>query len=78
MDQDRIDRVLIVIIFFLGWLGIDKFYFAKGKGWKIFLVKLLTNLIFIGAIWNLIDLIMALLKKYRLDPLDYIDMFEKK
>ena len=78
MDQDKIDWVLVVLIFFLGWLGIDKFYYDKNNGWKYFLVKLLCTCIFIGVIWNIIDLIMTLLKKYRLDFLDYIDMFERK
>ena len=77
LDQEKIDWLLIVVIVFLGWLGIDKFYFGKKDGWKTFLVKLLATCAFVGVIWNIVDLIMALFKKYRLNPLYYIDMLEK-
>ncbi len=77
MEEEKIDIWLVVIIFFFGWLGVDKFYVLKGKGWKIFLVKLLANCIGVGEIWNIIDLVMALCKKYKADPREYLDLIEK-
>ena len=60
--------VLFLICLFLGWLGIDKLY-MKG-GWKIALVKFLLMFCLIGEIWNLYDMICALLGRYKLNPLN--------
>lgn len=60
--------VLFLICFFLGWLGIDKLY-MKGT-WKLALVKFLLMFCIIGEIWNLYDMICALLGRYKLNPLN--------
>ena len=60
--------VLFLICLFLGWLGIDKLY-MKGS-WKIALVKFLLNFLIIGEIWNIDDMICALLGCYKLNPLE--------
>ena len=60
--------VLFLICLFLGWLGIDKLY-MKGS-WKIALVKFLLNFLIIGEIWNIYDMICALLGCYKLNPLE--------
>ncbi len=79
MDDEKINWVLAVIIFFLGWLGIDKIYvLGFKKGWKLFAVKLLANCIGIGELWNLLDLVMCFMKKYTPNPLDYLILLEKK
>ena len=59
--------VLFLICLFLGWLGIDKLY-MKGS-FKLALVKFLLNFLIIGEIWNLYDMICALIGKYKLNPL---------
>jgi TM2 domain-containing membrane protein YozV len=78
MEEEKIDIKLVLIIFFLGWFGIDKFYALKGKGLKLFAIKFLANFIGIGEIWNIIDFVMALCKNYRADPREYLDLIEKK
>jgi hypothetical protein len=78
MNEEKIDWLLILVIFFGGWLGLDKFYALKAKGWKLFLIKFLANTIGIGELWNILDLVMAFVKKYQADPRDYLDLFEKK
>lgn len=78
MKQDKIDWLLVVIIFFGGWLGLDKFYALKGKGWKLFAIKLSGMVIGLGELWNLLDLIMALCRRYQADPRDYLLLLEKK
>ncbi len=60
--------VLFLICLFFGWLGIDKIY-MKGS-FQIALVKFLLNFLFIGEIWNIYDMICALIGKYKLNPLD--------
>lgn len=61
----KFDWKLILIILFLGWFGIDKLY-MKNK--KFFLYKLLTLFVGIGVIWNLYDLVCALIGKYKVNP----------
>lgn len=60
--------VLFLICFFFGWFGLDKIY-MKGN-WKLALVKFLLMFVIIGELWNLFDMICALLGKYRLNPFD--------
>lgn len=60
--------VLFLICLFLGWLGIDKLY-MKGS-WKIALVKFLLNFLIIGEIWNIYDMVCALIGRYKLNPLE--------
>lgn len=74
-DKKEKDMGLILILIFLGWLGIDKFYYAKSfKGaWKFALVKLAYNIILIGALWNIFDIIKACQGKYELDFRDYFE-----
>jgi hypothetical protein len=71
--KEKIDAWLIVILFFAGWLGIDKFYAAKGfkKAWKFALVKLMYNFVGLGIFWNIYDIIMAFRRKYEFDFRDY-------
>lgn len=78
MKDENIDWKLFLILFFFGWLGVDKFYALKGKGWKLFLFKFLASCIGIGEIWNIIDIIMCLLRLYRADPLDYLELIENR
>ncbi|MEG1751732.1 MAG: NINE protein [Clostridia bacterium] len=59
--------LLALICFFFGWLGIDKLILGSPK---LFIVKLLLNLVIIGEIWNIYDIICALLGKYKLNPLN--------
>lgn len=67
------DTGLILILFFLGWLGIDKFYYAKSFkiAWKFALVKLAYNIIFLGIIWNIYDIVKAFQGKYEFDAREY-------
>jgi len=69
----KVDPWLIVILVFLGWLGIDKIYAAKNfrKAWKFWLVKLAYCLIGIGLIWNIFDIVRAIMGSYELDFRDY-------
>lgn len=60
--------VLFLICLFLGWLGIDKLY-MKGS-WKIALVKFLLQFLIIGEIWNIYDMVCALIGRYKLNPLE--------
>lgn len=75
MEEKKIDWILILFIFFLGWFGIDKFYATKSwkKGWKYALVKFLYNIILIGILWNIFDLIQAFRGKYQIDFRDYFE-----
>lgn len=78
MKDDNVDWGLFFILLFLGWLGIDKFYKLKGPGWKLFCIKFLASCIGIGELWNLLDIIMCLVRLYRPDPREYLDLLEKK
>lgn len=71
--KKKADPVLLIILIFLGWFGIDKFYAAKSfkKGWKFMLVKFLYNVILIGVLWNIFDIVKAIQGKYELDFRDY-------
>lgn len=60
--------VLFLICFFFGWLGLDKIY-MKGT-WKIALVKFLLMFVVVGEIWNIYDMVCALIGRYKLNPLD--------
>jgi|LAHS01.1.fsa_nt_gb TM2 domain-containing membrane protein YozV len=72
-QKKKIDAWLIVILIFLGWFGIDKFYAAKSfkNGWKLALVKFAYNLIVIGVLWNLFDIVRAIKGTYEIDFRDY-------
>ncbi len=73
IKEEKVDAWLIVILVFLGWLGIDKFYYAKSfkNAWKFALVKFLYTCIGIGVLWNIFDIIKACKKKYELDAREY-------
>lgn len=75
IEEKKLDWGLIVIIFFLGWLGIDKYYATKSfkKGWKFALVKFLYTIILIGILWNIFDLVQAFRKKYQVDFREYFN-----
>lgn len=77
-NSEQVNLGLVFIIFFLGWFGVDKFYTLGKKGWKLFILKLLANCIGIGELWNIVDFIMALCKKYKADPRDYLDLIENR
>jgi TM2 domain-containing membrane protein YozV len=78
MKDENIDWKLFFILFFVGYLGVDKFYVLKGPGWKLFLYKLLASCIGIGFLWNIIDMIMCLVRLYRANPLDYLGLIEDR
>lgn len=71
--QKDLDSTLLIILIFLGWLGIDKFCVAKSfkGGWKFALVKLLYLCIGLGILWNIFDIIQCIRKKYQLDFREY-------
>lgn len=73
VEEKKVDAILIVFLVFLGWFGIDKFYFAKSfkKAWKFALIKLAYTLIGLGIIWNIFDIVMAFKKKYQFDFREY-------
>ena len=77
--EEKMNWKLALILVFLGCFGIAKFY-VNGfkKGWKVALVKFLANIIFIGEIWNIVDIIMFILKRYEFDPRDYLAQIEAK
>lgn len=66
-NKNKYDVVLLLILIFLGWVGIDKLY--KGSV-KLFVIKLLLSFIVIGLIWNIYDIICWCLGKYKLNPLE--------
>lgn len=66
MSKGKPDILLFIICLFLGWLGIDKL--IKGSV-KLFLIKLLLNLVIVGEIWNIYDMVCALIGRYKLNPL---------
>lgn len=66
------DIKLLLITIFLGWFGIDKYVAGGKKAWKIATVKLLSCIIFIGAIWNIYDIIQIARQKYEIDPREYL------
>ena len=59
------DWKLFFIVLFGGWFGLDKLY--KGNK-KMFLWKLISNLLIVGVLWNLYDLVMVVLGKYQVNP----------
>lgn len=71
--EKKVDPWLVIILIFLGWLGIDKFYYAKSfkKAWKFALVKLAYTVVGIGIFWNIYDIIKACMGKYEFDFRDY-------
>jgi hypothetical protein len=73
VEEKKVDWKLILILIFLGWFGIDKIYAAKSfkKSWKFVLVKLLYNIIALGELWNIFDIIQAIRGKYELDFREY-------
>ncbi len=74
MKSEKIDWILVLVIFFGGWLGLDKFYALKSAGWKLCLIKLFSTVIGLGVLWNILDLIMELCRLYRADPREYLDL----
>lgn len=73
VEEKKVDVGLLLILIFLGWFGIDKFYYKKSfkQAWKFFLVKFLYCLIGLGLIWNIFDIVQACRKKYEFDFRDY-------
>lgn len=71
--EKKKDAGLILILIFLGWFGIDKIYYKKSfrESWKFFLVKFLYNIIGVGEIWNIFDIVRALMGTYEFDFRDY-------
>lgn len=66
-----LDRIILLIIcLFLGWFGVDKFYIAGAKAWKIALVKFLMCFVVVGVIWNLYDCVCALIGNYQVNPIN--------
>ena len=52
VQEKKRDPILILLLFLIGWFGLEKFYYAKSfkKAWKFVLVKFLYSLILIGLI----------------------------
>lgn len=73
VQEKKRDSILILLLFLIGWFGLEKFYYAKSfkKAWKFVLVKFLYSLILIGLIWNIFDIVQAFRKKYQLDFREY-------
>lgn len=65
--KDRI--ILALICFFFGWLGIDKLYVGGLKVWKVALIKFALMFFIVGEIWNIFDIVCALLGKYKINPI---------
>lgn len=72
-EKAKISPLFLVVLIFLGWLGIDKFVYTKSfkKGWKFAIVKLAYNIILLGVLWNIFDIIQYCRGKYELDFRDY-------
>ncbi len=75
-EKKKTDPWMIVILIFLGWLGIDKIYFKfryhlNYSWWKFWLIKFGYNLIFVGIIWNIFDIIQYCRHKYEYDFREY-------
>lgn len=73
VQQEDLDTGLLLMLIFLGWFGIDKFYYAKSfkKAWKFALIKFLYNIIGLGILWNIFDIIQAIRLKYQFDFREY-------
>lgn len=73
VPKEELDIGLILFLIFLGWFGIDKFYATKSfkGGWKFALVKFAYNIIGLGILWNIFDIIQAFRKKYQTDFREY-------
>lgn len=73
VEEKKKDWRLILVLFTIGWLGLDKFYAVKSfkKGWKFALVKFLYCCVAIGLIWNIFDIVQAFRKKYQFDFREY-------
>lgn len=68
--QSALDRFLVFIFcLFLGWLGIDKLYVGGLKEWKVALIKFALCFVVVGLIWNVYDMICAIIGKYQINPL---------
>lgn len=63
----KFDLTLFLITLFLGWFGVDKLY---KKSTKFFLIKLVANLLVVGVIWNIYDLVTIVLGKYKVNPFE--------
>lgn len=73
VEKKDLDSTLLIILIFLGWLGIDKFFAVKSfkGGWKFALVKFLYLFIGLGILWNIFDIVQCIRKKYQLDFREY-------
>ena len=73
VQEKKRDPILILLLFLIGWFGLENFYYAQSfkKAWKFVLVKFLYSLILIGLIWNIFDIVQAFRKKYQLDFREY-------
>lgn len=65
-NKSGFDAVLLIILIFLGWFGIDKLY--KGN-WKLCLIKFVLQFVVVGIIWNIYDIVCVCVGKYKLNPL---------
>lgn len=70
-NKSTVNRIILFLLcFFLGWLGIDKLYAGGTKVWKVALVKFLLMFLIIGVIWNIYDMICAIIGRYKINPLN--------
>ena len=73
IQEKKRDPILILLLFLIGWIGMEKFYAAKSfkGGWKFALVKFPYCPIGLGLLWNILDIVKAFMGKYELDFREY-------
>lgn len=71
--SDKIDWALLAFCFFLGILGIDKFWYAKTwrTTWKFAFAKFIACMAVVGLLWWIWDIVMVLLRSYQFDAREY-------
>jgi hypothetical protein len=67
--SDKSWGILVVLSISLGWLGADRFYAGR---WGLGVLKILSMLVGVGAIWYAIDVLLAITGKQEDDCGDYI------
>jgi hypothetical protein len=67
--SDKSWSILVVLSISLGWLGADRFYAGR---WGLGVLKMLSMLVGVGAIWYAIDVLLAITGKQEDDCGDYI------
>ena len=73
--SEKIDWALFAFALFFGYLGVEKFWYAKTwkQTWKFAFAKFIACLALVGLIWWLSDCILILAKRYQFDARDYFE-----